>query len=53
VQFAGRQIQCPSCNHLINIPSPPAGFGFTHVSRQRGKTWDTFMPRPHKPNEKS
>ena len=28
---AGRQIQCPGCNHLIRIPNPPAGSGFTHV----------------------
>jgi hypothetical protein len=48
VQFAGRQIECPSCHHLINIPNPPAGHGFTRVTRQRGKTWDTFVPPPRK-----
>ena len=52
VQFAGRQIQCPSCNHLINIPNPPAGAGFTRVPRQSGRTWDTFVPPPRKPDEK-
>jgi hypothetical protein len=30
-QFAGRQIQCPACQHLIRIPNPPAGSGFTHI----------------------
>jgi len=49
VEHAGRQIQCPSCDHLINIPNPPAGSGFTRVPRQSGKTWDTFVPRQRKP----
>ena len=36
-QFAGRQIQCPACNHLIRIPNPPAGTGFTHVQPESGQ----------------
>jgi hypothetical protein len=44
-QFAGRQIQCPTCNHLIRIPNPPAGTGFTQVTPESGRTWDTFVPR--------
>ena len=44
-QFAGRQIQCPACQHLIRIPNPPPGMGFTQVQPESGKTWDTFPPR--------
>lgn len=44
VRFAGRQIQCPGCKHLIRIPNPPAGLGFTHVSPESGRTWDTHVP---------
>ena len=44
-QFAGRQIQCPACKHLIRIPNPPAGMGFTQVSPESGRTWDTFVPK--------
>ena len=46
--FAGRQIQCPGCNVLIRIPSPPAGTGFTHVEPQSGHTWDTHPPKGQK-----
>lgn len=46
--YAGRQIQCPGCNHLIRIPSPPAGTGFTHVEPQSGHTWDTHPPKGQK-----
>jgi hypothetical protein len=44
-QFAGRQIQCPGCKHLIRIPNPPAGMGFTHVAPESGHTWDTYPPK--------
>lgn len=47
-QFAGRQIQCPACQHLIRIPNPPAGTGFTHVEPQSGHTWDTHLPKGQK-----
>ena len=47
-QFAGRQIQCPACNHLIRIPNPPTGTGFTHVQPQSGSTWDTHVPKGNK-----
>ena len=42
---AGRQIQCPTCQHLIRIPNPPAGTGFTHVEPESGHTWDTHLPK--------
>ena len=45
---AGRQIECPGCNHLIRIPSPPPGTGFTQVEPQSGHTWDTFVPKGQK-----
>jgi hypothetical protein len=44
-QFAGRQIQCPACNHLIRIPNPPAGMGFTQVQPESGQTWATHVPK--------
>jgi hypothetical protein len=44
-RFAGRQIQCPGCKHLIRIPDPPAGMGFTQVTPESGRTWDTFVPK--------
>jgi len=44
VRFAGRQIQCPGCQILIRIPNPPAGSGFTHISPESGRTWDTHVP---------
>lgn len=43
--FAGRQIQCPGCHHLIRIPAPPAGTGFTHVQPESGQTWATHVPK--------
>jgi DNA-directed RNA polymerase subunit RPC12/RpoP len=43
--YAGRQIQCPACQHLIRIPNPPPGTGFTHVQPESGRTWDTFPPK--------
>ena len=47
-RFAGRQIQCPACQHLIHIPNPPAGTGFTQVFPESGRTWDTFVSPPRK-----
>jgi DNA-directed RNA polymerase subunit RPC12/RpoP len=44
-QFAGRQIQCPACQHLIRIPNPPAGMGFTQVQPESGQTWATHVPK--------
>ena len=46
--YAGRQIQCPSCQHLIRIPNPPAGTGFTQVNPESGHTWDTHPPKGEK-----
>ena len=48
-RFAGRQIQCPGCKHLIRIPNPPSGLGFTQVSPESGRTWDTHVPTHRKP----
>ena len=47
-RFAGRQIQCPGCQHLIRIPNPPAGTGFTQISPESGRTWDTHVPTKKK-----
>ena len=41
-QFAGRQIQCPRCNHLIRIP--PAPGKTAQFEPQSGMTWATFVP---------
>ena len=46
--YAGRQIQCPGCQHLIRIPAPPAGTGFTHVKPQSGQIWATHVPKGSK-----
>ena len=46
--YAGRQIQCPGCQHLIRIPSPPSGSGFTHVEPQSGQTLDTHPRKGEK-----
>jgi hypothetical protein len=48
VRFAGRQIQCPGCQVLIRIPNPPSGSGFTHISPESGRTWDTHVPTKKK-----
>jgi len=45
---AGRQIQCPACQHLIRIPNPPPGSGFTQVQPESGRTWDTHPPKGQK-----
>jgi hypothetical protein len=45
---AGRQIQCPGCQHLIRIPNLPAGTGFTHVHPESGQTWAAHVPKGNK-----
>jgi DNA-directed RNA polymerase subunit RPC12/RpoP len=42
-QFAGREIQCPHCHHLIRIPPVPGKT--VDYSPESGKTWNTFVPR--------
>jgi DNA-directed RNA polymerase subunit RPC12/RpoP len=42
--FAGRQIQCPSCNHLIRVPSVPGQT--VKYQPQSGMTWATHVPPP-------
>ncbi len=42
VMMSGRQIQCPSCNHLITIPAAPG-----HTAEHKpevGNTWVTILP---------
>jgi DNA-directed RNA polymerase subunit RPC12/RpoP len=41
-QFSGRQIQCPSCHHLIHIP--PAPGQTNQYQPESGMTWATFAP---------
>ena len=50
-QFSGRQIKCPGCNHLINIPHVPGKTA--QYQPESGKTWATFVPPPKaKPPQK-
>jgi len=41
-QFAGREIQCPGCHHLIRIPPVPGKTA--QYTPESGKTWATFVP---------
>ena len=46
-RLIGKQIQCPSCQHLIKIPTPPGQTA--QFSAESGKTWATFVaPQPPK-----
>lgn len=36
----GRQFQCPTCNHLISVPTFSA-------ETQHGQTWAPFPTRPN------
>jgi hypothetical protein len=40
-QFAGRQIQCPKCDHLIRIPPVPGKTALYQA--ESGLTWNTFV----------
>jgi len=40
-QFAGREIQCPNCDHLIRIPPIPGRTA--EYKPESGKTWATFI----------
>jgi hypothetical protein len=42
--LAGRQFQCPGCNHLIHVPQP-SNAARKPVRLESGHTWDTFLPR--------
>ena len=44
VEFAGRQIKCPGCDHLINIPTPEGMTG--QFQKESGMTWATHIPPP-------
>jgi len=60
-QFSGRQIQCPSCNHLIRVPAAPGKTA--QYQPESGMTWATFVspgntpakaePGPKHPPDKS
>ena len=41
-QFCGRQVQCPNCNHVINVP--PARGKTALYPLETGRTWTTFFP---------
>ncbi len=41
-KFSGRQIQCPTCNHLISVPV----VGNPEAKGQSGMTWITHVPQP-------
>ena len=41
-KFSGREIQCPSCQHLIHIPPIPGRTA--HFKPEVGKTWATYVP---------
>jgi len=50
-KMSGRQIVCPACTHLINIPPAP---GMTAEHKvESGNTWATFPPQslPKRPPE--
>ncbi len=45
---SGRQIECPTCHHLIRIPPDP---GKTADYRpESGLTWQTFVPSGNVPH---
>ena len=46
-QFSGREIQCPSCHHLIRIPPVPGKT--VNYQPESGKTWATYAPRADVP----
>lgn len=47
VQLAGRQIQCPACNHLIRIPAAPGQTA--NYTPESGNTWATHIRPPKLP----
>jgi transcription elongation factor Elf1 len=42
--LAGRQFQCPGCNHLIRVPRPPGREDTRSGTVESGRTWDTILP---------
>ena len=49
-KHAGRQIQCPGCQHLIRIPASPDAAP-EEFNPQSGMTWNTFVPGQAKPKD--
>jgi hypothetical protein len=49
-QFAGREIQCPACQHLIRIPPIPGKT--VDYQPEVGKTWATYVSPSHVPTVK-
>jgi len=46
-QFSGRQITCPACKVLINIPPVPGKTA--DYQPQHGMTWNTHVPAGNVP----
>ncbi len=44
-QFSGRQIKCPGCNHVINIPAVTGKTA--QYERESGMTWATHVAPPN------
>lgn len=49
-RLGGRQIQCPTCHHLITIPLSPAQLAAGQNTVESGNTWNTYIAPP-KPKE--
>ena len=50
-QHSGREIQCPSCHHLIRIPPVPGKTA--NYAPESGMTWATFVPSGNAPTPKN
>ena len=44
--MSGRQIVCPTCQHLIVIPPSPVQAAPGSYQPESGKTWQTYLPMP-------
>ncbi|HOX58665.1 MAG TPA: hypothetical protein PLC99_17420 [Verrucomicrobiota bacterium] len=47
---SGRQIECPTCHHLIRIPPVPGKTA--EYKPESGMTWGTFVPSGNVPPPK-
>lgn len=46
-RMSGRQIKCPSCDHLIHVPPAPGQTAAANYTPESGKTWATFIAPPN------
>jgi len=46
-RLSGRQIQCPTCHHLIRIPASPEALARGEYEPESGRTWITHLAPPH------